>query len=974
MLEDCDRTHNTIAVMNYIGDDFEDGTSAIASVDYEALSALLEIKQWQPVERQMATVDGFVQFNSTQPYRYRAVLVVSGIRPVDENGLYYAIVEADLYSFRLHERGGHIYFYLGQTDFVPDFDKMYVVHGEYLSPSIPMLSLMVREFTSVAATEIGKLERYQIWPYREVLNFDAYMSKTNDVFFKIADYYDVMNRAVPVYRTADLTNDFLFHQGILKLEQGRTFTPEEIESEAKVCVVSQTYSDRMGVEVGDTIDIRLIEFNELPSDDCYWQNYDGEPETYTIIGKVNYTPDYQYNIYIPAPVSTVQPKGSMEIGQALLYNGTADAFYEEAKELLPPRIALNIYDQGYQEKANAITAIYRASIVLTAVGVVACIAVLVLFAYMFIYRQRQTIQIMGFLGTSKPAIRAYLFVGSGLITVVASAIGGVIGDKYASRLLMFAYNYVLGQQVTDYRYSAANSGLMAEFNPVAKSSWQLAVIIAVAVFVLTVVLCQYFMVKAAQIRKIKTVSVFKRGWRLFTSSMKFSLRSMRRSLLRSMMVSVVAIAMVLMMAVLTLSQASYKQSLEKLKSETVISGAITSMNGKTKDGVVVDKQHANALFNSGYLDKFAVTIRAHFMYGDVKFRGERYNVDFKPITIPSDPYAYEKLVYEVFMEPYLVFTNQVEAVPEFEFSDPDFKFMEGYDLERFNNYEKNLDTEHQKVSENKYDMFTGESLYSNTSEADYIRLVCVAPVDWLEERGIELGDTIGGIYWFDNLWHVSIKVVGSFVSASNRPTLYTVLPAGFPLDSEDPILEMYTPVMARMITMLNYSSVSFTIKDAHKLDEFKAFAADYGFSEVQQIHSVNNAMLLYDKEYLAEVNNFNQRIRYMEILSPTLQVLVVLLGFLVAFLMLNSRKNDFAIMQSLGATRMRVFLSFFFEQLILIVFGTALAVGLWIWLVPQSPPPEHSWFFYMISYLFGTIVSIIVINSTAVLRLTRERE
>ena len=58
----------------------------------------------------------------------------------------------------------------------------------------------------------------------------------------------------------------------------------------------------------------------------------------------------------------------------------------------------------------------------------------------------------------------------------------------------------------------------------------------------------------------------------------------------------------------------------------------------------------------------------------------------------------------------------------------------------------------------------------------------------------------------------------------------------------------------------------------------------------------------------------NRYISFGSILFPVLFLVVGLMGFIISWLMLNSRRMELAIMRGLGASSWRAFASFFLEQ------------------------------------------------------------
>ena len=73
-------------------------------------------------------------------------------------------------------------------------------------------------------------------------------------------------------------------------------------------------------------------------------------------------------------------------------------------------------------------------------------------------------------------------------------------------------------------------------------------------------------------------------------------------------------------------------------------------------------------------------------------------------------------------------------------------------------------------------------------------------------------------------------------------------------------------------------------------------------------------VVLQDQSFVETVGGLGRYVTFSQILLPVLCAAVGLLGFVISWLMVNGRRMEFAIMRGLGASRGRVFCSFFLEQ------------------------------------------------------------
>jgi len=138
---------------------------------------------------------------------------------------------------------------------------------------------------------------------------------------------------------------------------------------------------------------------------------------------------------------------------------------------------------------------------------------------------------------------------------------------------------------------------------------------------------------------------------------------------------------------------------------------------------------------------------------------------------------------------------------------------------------------------------------------------------------------------------------------------------------------------------------------------------------------VREFIVLNDVSFNNAVAGIKQQMRYISILYPCLYVLAGIIALVVSYLLVVSRKAEFATMRGLGAPRLCSFLSFFLEQGILLLIGAGLGMTLWLlsWGAPSS---LHLWLSagFVVCYLAGSAISIAVMNRASALAILADRE
>lgn len=121
------------------------------------------------------------------------------------------------------------------------------------------------------------------------------------------------------------------------------------------------------------------------------------------------------------------------------------------------------------------------------------------------------------------------------------------------------------------------------------------------------------------------------------------------------------------------------------------------------------------------------------------------------------------------------------------------------------------------------------------------------------------------------------------------------------------------------------SSASFVLSDALCMNEFKQEMKELGFRSVAPTvpdYSLNGvALSVNDAAFISTAEHLRQVIDTVRAFFPFLLALIVGVGYLITLLLLQSRKDEMALLRSIGLNRRKCFRIFFVDQLTLVVSG-----------------------------------------------------
>ena len=961
LLERFDETYTSIVLAEYMGEDYPDenaademARSAFAALDDEAITAVDGVTLWERTDSAMLLLEGYKRSGSSTPSGSYGVIVASNLFDMEE-GYVSGRITKSLYT-KEGKDGIFSLFDFSSTglSFSKGNGKKYLLHGQFVDFSSNRM-FVITDFYEGCETK----------PWLE-LSGDDDPALTDSLFTQTADYYRMVNNAAHVIASDDIASLELFQQGTLYLEDGRF----PAAGEPGVCLLSGSTAEQMDISVGDTVNVSMLASsaesrNELTGtdDDRVWK----------VVGITNKQSDYSGVIWVSKAEGNFPDElFGYELGRAVLDNSLAVQATAELEALMPDQVRLTLYDQGYSSAVKPIRDLYTTAIVLTVVTACGALAVLFLFAYLFVGRQRETVRVMTSLGTPGRKIRLWLLSGASLIALTASAVGTVSG--YFSLNGVTAFVLVLAQQLfsTDTLYSNAALGVIREAPKASGISVWYALAVGAAVFLASLILCLVFLRQARRedsLKKGKTkVRLPKGKTSLYgKGAARFSLLSAKRGGWRSKVVPAAVLVLTILIGMLTVGASGWSDQLNDLYENSKLEGQVVSLNGRNATQLNVSAFTARKLWESGYLSDISVTVSWNYWMED------------EIPTFADNGFGMEARDGWISKQPVLAATNSLSAIPEFYYTDrPEIEWLEGYD----------------------------ESFLADTG----IRSICysfgpsgdippVYPVlagkAFMEQHGLEFGDETRimikisistGYYESSYELPITLRIVGAFRQAGQKSNLYVPLAFWFNPDwltGETEIMQEgellpFSFVGEKNLEKLCYSNTffrvcRFTLASTHDVAKFRNFLLEESYSQVGRPDRNRTTILLMDQEFTETLSGLRRYITFGSILFPLLFIAVAAIGFIISWLMINGRRMEFAILRGLGASRRRVFATFFIEQAMLCVLGcligalilTVLRPSLIIWLATAV---------FIVCYLAGCALSIRAVGNIKLIELLSERE
>lgn len=902
-LAEMDETYTSVALLEYLGQDYPDGSvadenarQAASALDDDAIAAVDGVARWERNDRALAAMDGYLRSAGEIPYGDQAVLAVFNLIPrydfarLSEDQLaanyvaadfdnmtcrihvsdllggdaevpmyafpedvdaeedtyvlvtyfgdttlvtpqgrtdlwsipgitayiysaasdtyqskekvlvgYDAIVSRCLYSLEGRE-GIAVTMEVGDSGFVGEKGRHYLIHGQFVETGMANRTLVITDFYDGCETK----------PYAEISGSDDPLLR-DSLFAEYARHCRMANNYISLEASDDIPALEVFQQGYLTLREGRF----PVAGETGVCVADGAMADACGLTVGDTIDLTRM---TSADSDRFDLTVTDEVRTLTIVGVTNALKEYQGTVWVSGTEGGFgEPLFGYQLGRAVLDNRTARQAADALQAMAPDGVRVTLYDQGYSAAAQPLEAMESTASAVTLAAACGTLAVLVLFAYLFVGRQQETVSVLLSLGTPARGIRLWLLSGASVVAGSAAVLGTVIGAVTLRGMLWLALRAAQSLYAVDQRYSQAAVGM--------------------------------------------------------------------------------------------------------------------------------------ALERADEIPRFA-----------------------------ENSFGQERRQAWIASQPQVVALNSLTAAPAYMNSQsPAVTWLDGWD-ESF-------------LSDSAYQPFYhalrpgNGGLYGDEAQT----YPCIVGADYAAQRDLTPGDTF--LVWLS--WStmnrtmesaVTLRIVGTVNQTGMAEDIYVPFSFwGDPawMDGEEDVLTPGERPDLRFTDRVqmekyfygttNYGTCTFTLRSAYDLEPFRQYLAQQGFSQVRTAGANRTTLLLLDQSFTETVSALGRYITFSRILFPALFAMVGLLGFLISWLMVNGRRMEFAIMRGLGASRKRVFASFFLEQALLCLIGCVLGCGGLLFLSGGAV----KWLAvlaFLLCYLIGCALSVRAVGRTNLMALLSERE
>ncbi|MBR2879891.1 MAG: hypothetical protein IKC02_04395, partial [Oscillospiraceae bacterium] len=545
--------------------------------------------------------------------------------------------------------------------------------------------------------------------------------------------------------------------------------------------------------------------------------------------------------------------------------------------LCPEGVRVTLFDQGYSSAAQPLETMRSTALAVTLASACGALAVIFLFAYLFVGRQKETVNVLFSLGTPKSKISLWLLSGAVIVSAAASAVGAWLGSLTLGKIISMAFSAASELYAVDGRFSESAVGVIRESLPLGETPLWPPLAAFIFMFVLSLLLCRVFLGIAQKQTAPKKGKLSVRVPRGGTSvagkgAFRFAFLSARRGGWRSGVVPAAALVLSLFLGILATASSLRSEQMAALYRDTEISGRAVSTNGRRSTELVIAPENARTLWKSGMLKDISVSIGFNYWF-------EEDMPEFGTGSFAAD--ARDGWISR---QPELVALNGLEAAGEFIYGNiPDINWLDGWD-ESFLAESEACASVLETMS-----IYRRPILLAAEKEADAVP--CLMPRSLMERFGLELGDSIQVNFRYlvngEKLESLrELYVVGDFPQTGRDANIYAPLTLwcdeGW-ITAEKDLLPEGERVELRFTSPKDrdkyfyfnsrFSTCVFTMESAAELDAIRDYLDAKDFSRVDGLRSNRTTVLLFDRSFVETVGGLGRYISFSQLLFPVLFVL-----------------------------------------------------------------------------------------------------
>ena len=256
---------------------------------------------------------------------------------------------------------------------------------------------------------------------------------------------------------------------------------------------------------------------------------------------------------------------------------------------------------------------------------------------------------------------------------------------------------------------------------------------------------------------------------------------------------------------------------------------------------------------------------------------------------------------------------------------------------------------------------------------------CIVEESFLEQNNWQLGQTITLTIYYDyrdrnskfimqQLGAEDFFIVGSIKVAEGEYVPSIIVP-----------FQWARAAFTRLNLPFVANTASFYIKNPLRLNEFKK-----EMKEKLQMLEINpmsdyafagNALAVNDETFILSASRIQDNISLLNGFLPFIFIIVIFIGYITSYLLIQNRRGQYATMRSLGVSNERCFFTLFAESIMIELTGGILGTILSVFLTRMMGIMQfYTFLLFMVCYICGTTAALYQLGRISVMKALAQKD
>ena len=256
---------------------------------------------------------------------------------------------------------------------------------------------------------------------------------------------------------------------------------------------------------------------------------------------------------------------------------------------------------------------------------------------------------------------------------------------------------------------------------------------------------------------------------------------------------------------------------------------------------------------------------------------------------------------------------------------------------------------------------------------------CLVEQSFLDQNHWQIGQTITLTIYYDYLDKYSeymtqqlgvedFYIAGSILSTEGEYVPNIVVPFRW---AREAFRKLNIPFVA--------NAASFRVNNPLHINEFKkAMKEELHMLEINPMSDyayAGNALAVNDETFILSASSIQDNIGLLTGFLPFILIIVVFIGYITSYLLIQNRRGQYATMRSLGVSSRSCFFTLFMESIMVELTGGILGTMLSVLLTRQLGLLQLITFFiFMFCYICGTTVALYMLGRISVMKALAQRD